>query len=67
MEKRTQRQRLQRLAVVQGEPQEVVEVVVEIDAEIGRRIDVLAERIRGGDVPEDFARHLATSMRIPSV
>jgi hypothetical protein len=60
MTKRTQRERLQRLPIVPAAALEETEVIIELDAEIGRRIDALTERIRGGDVPAELIRHLTS-------
>jgi hypothetical protein len=60
MTKRTQREHLQRLPIVSAAAPEETEVIIELDGEIGRRIDALTERIRGGDVPTEFIRHLTS-------
>lgn len=61
MAKRTKREHLQRLPIVQAH--EETEIMIELDGEVGRRIDALVERIRGGDVPAELVRHLETLMR----
>ena len=64
MEKRLPRQRLQRIVIVPPTPPpsaEETEILIELDKGTLRRVDLLVERVKAGDVSPAFARHLRAS------
>jgi hypothetical protein len=61
MKKRPQRQRLQRINIVQPNAPTWELVVVELDPYTLLRLDALTARVRAGDIPPSMAKHLSST------
>jgi hypothetical protein len=61
MEKRKHRQRLQRIQVVRPDESDWEVIDVQLDAYTLVRLDALTARVRAGDIPASFAKHLSTA------